>query len=313
VERGESPAVTRGVRGGDMGSGARQARLLRVVSLAVLALAQLGGVVAAYRVFVTTAPGQYLDAVSLNGAHRAYSYVDPVTHAVIDAIFYASATVLAVVVVVLTLRRRDWLLAAVIGVEVVGANATTRLLKNAVFDRPHLAGVLPGGIEFNPANTLPSGHMTITLSLAVALVLATGPRRRGLAAIVGAAYAALTGVTTLSAQWHRPSDAVAGCLVVGAWTAGLAAVAVAFRRGPSVPDPRNPAVTPLLAVAIVGVGAGALTMVATAWSHPGVTNAAGLYVGYAGAVAGIAGMCAAVVACVLAGARWIVPAHSRDA
>jgi hypothetical protein len=41
----------------------------------------------------------------------------------------------------------------VIGVEILGANATTRLLKSVVFDRPHMAGVLPGGVEFNPANT----------------------------------------------------------------------------------------------------------------------------------------------------------------
>lgn len=299
MEHGESPCVTRGARVGGTGEGVRNPQLLRVVSLGVVAIAQLAGVVAVYWFFVTTAAGQYLDAVTLNGAHRAFSYVDPVTHFVIDAVFYTSVVVAGVVVAVLTLRRRQWLLVVVIGVEILGANVTTRLLKNVVFDRPHLAGVLPGGTEFNVSNTLPSGHTTITLSLAVALTLAVPPARRGLAAGVGAAYAALTGLTILSAQWHRPSDAVAGCLVVGAWTAGVVAVAAAFRRDPSVPHANPRARMLLTLVAAVGIGIGVLMLLATGWSHPGAADAAGLYVGLAGAGAAIAGTCAAVVAGVL--------------
>lgn len=275
------------------------AQLLPALWLVGLAVVQLAGVVAVYLLAVTTATGQYLEAVSLEGAHRLFSYVDPFTHTVIDATFVASLVVVSAVVVVLILKRRQWRLAAAVGVGIIGANVTTRLLKSVVLDRPRIPGVLPGAIPSNAANTLPSGHITITLSLAVALVLAVSPRRRDLAAAVGTAYVALVGVVTLSAQWHRPADVVAACLVVGAWKAAVGAVAIVYRGSRYRHGARDPAGTVLGAVAIAGVGCGVLVMLALMWAHPSAASAAGMYAGYAGGVAVIVGMCAAVVAGVL--------------
>nr|WP_246247554.1 phosphatase PAP2 family protein [Cellulomonas septica] len=95
----------------------------------------------------------------------------------------------------------------------IGANVTTRVLKFYLFYRPDL------GVAESYGNTLPSGHTTAAASVSVALLLVVPPRVRPWAAVAGAGYTTVTGVSTLIGQWHRPSDVVAGVLVVLAWGA----------------------------------------------------------------------------------------------
>src|SRR5207245_1071112 len=95
---------------------------------------------------------------------------------------------------------------------IVGANLTTQLLKS-VLVRPVL-GIDPERAA--AGNSLPSGHTTIAASVAVAVLLVVPAAVRGVSAVVGAVLTAAAGVATLSAGWHRSSDAVAALLVVGA-------------------------------------------------------------------------------------------------
>src|SRR6185369_17388457 len=85
---------------------------------------------------------------------------------------------------------------------IIGANLTTQLLKLAI-TRPDF-GVDPEREAVG--NSLPSGHTAVAASVAVALVFVLPSRARGLGGILGAAFAGLAGVATLSAGWHRPSD-----------------------------------------------------------------------------------------------------------
>lgn len=111
--------------------------------------------------------------------------------------------------VLAAVRRRVPLAVAAV-VLVAGANVTTQLLKKVLLERPALG--------LGDVNSLPSGHTTVAATLAVALVLVLPPAARTTAAVLGAAYTAATGVSTLVAGWHRPSDVAAALLVVAAWT-----------------------------------------------------------------------------------------------
>lgn len=126
-------------------------------------------------------------------------------------------------VVVLAVLRRRLPLAVASVVLVGGANVTTQLLKKVVLERPDLG--------LGSANSLPSGHTTVAATLAVALVLVVPVAVRSTAAVLGAAYAAATGVSTLVAGWHRPSDVAAALLVVAAWT-GLVVAGLRVHGGP---------------------------------------------------------------------------------
>jgi hypothetical protein len=150
--------------------------------------------------------------------------------------FIAAAIVTCGVIAVV---RRRWSLALVAATVLIGANVSTRVLKMAVLDRPDLGhGPL--------LNTLPSGHTTAAASVAVAVLLVVPPRVRPWIAVLGAGYAGATGVSTLIGQWHRPSDVLAGLLVVLAWGAiGCALLALT----PAVPEERRPPTAALTTVA----------------------------------------------------------------
>ncbi|MBO0827609.1 MAG: phosphatase PAP2 family protein [Streptosporangiales bacterium] len=290
------------------------ARLSRTVLLLVLAVAQLAGVVALHRAFVRTVAGRYVDAVSLTGASIGFAHIETLVHALLDIVSVASIVAAVVVIAFLALLRRRYLLATATTVLVVGAIVTTELLKLYVFSRPAMEKALPDLVEGNASNTLPSGHTTVALSVAVAFVLVVPSAFRGLAAVAGAGYAALTGVATLSAQWHRPSDVVAACLVVGAWAAGVAAVAVLLSRHRR-PEPMSgrPAAVLLGLLAVVALAVGAVGLVMTKQVQPSDMDRSGLLVGYAGGAAAIVGACAAVVTGTLAMAPWVAPERGTSA
>lgn len=183
-----------------------------VLCLAVAAVS-VAGVWALWRVFVTTASGQAVEDAALSGAEYGQTQLWQVAERVLDVVsvgFIAAVILAAMVIAVL---RRRWGLAVQVAVLMVGANVTTRVLKLGVFYRPDL-DVAP-----SYGNTLPSGHTTAAASVSVALLLVVPPRVRPWAAVAGAGYTTLTGVSTLIGQWHRPSDVVAAVLVVLAWGA----------------------------------------------------------------------------------------------
>lgn len=135
----------------------------------------------------------------MQGADLA-QFADPVDFAVM---------VLALVGVAL-LRRRPRLALAVFAVPVLAAVSAEAL---------KLLTAAPRGTDVVDPASWPSGHVTSMTALALCLILVAPPRLRPLAAAlawigtVGIAYS----VTITGA--HMPSDALAGVLLAGMWTA----------------------------------------------------------------------------------------------
>ncbi len=200
-----------------------------VVAVALLVAAlSFVGVWVLWRVFVDTLAGQQVENAAFQGALHGQTQLWRVGERVLDVVsvwFIAAVLIAAMLIAVL---RRRWSLAVQVAVLMIGANLTTQVLKYAVFSRPEL------GVAASYGNTLPSGHTTAAASVSAALLLVVSPRVRPWAAVLGAGYTTATGISTLIGRWHRPSDVVAGVLVVLAWTAiACALVALTPARVPT--------------------------------------------------------------------------------
>jgi len=181
------------------------------------------------------------------------------------------------------LLRRRWLMAAVAPAILLGANATTQLLKPALAD-PRMLDV--HGVQTIYHGSWPSGHATASMSIALCLVLVVGPRLRPLAAVIGAGYAIAVGYALVALGYHLPSDVLGGYLVAATFTLlGAALLATLEARAParaarervrvaiSVPA-LAAGVMLLLACAAVVVVLRAPGMTLTALQHPSAIAAA---------------------------------------
>ncbi len=187
------------------------------LAAAATALVAAASVWAAWRYFVGTRTGQLYEHLALAGSTRGKGTLWGIVKPWLDVIPWVGVIGLLVAVAV-ALARRRWALVLQVTVMVLGANATAQFLKYVVFDRVNMIG------GWNYHNTLPSGHTTLAASIAAAFVLVAPRRLRPLVAILGAAYAAAMGISTLIGQWHRPSDVGAAIALVLAWSAAVCAV-----------------------------------------------------------------------------------------
>jgi membrane-associated phospholipid phosphatase len=186
--------------------------------VAVLAAA---GVVAIHRVFIGTITGQAIDTGALQGAEVHHTKVVELLSRALNGTTLVSLVLVCLAAAAIGVIRRRVDLAIGAAVVVLGANLTTQLLKTHL-NRPNLDG-------FPAPNSFPSGHTTAAASVAFALVLALPHAVRGMVALVGAGYVTVIAVATVWAEWHRPSDTVAGLLVVLAWGGLVATVLRAHR------------------------------------------------------------------------------------
>lgn len=288
------------------------ARRETAVWLAVLALAQTVALIVVWRTAVHTELGQWLDTVALTGNRIGQDRIDgPVNH-ILNAMSLAALLAATAVIGFIALIRGRIALAVTATLLVVGANLTTQALKYGLA-RPDF-GIDPQRIF--AGNSLPSGHATVAASFAVALVLVLPPTVRVLGALLGTGYAAAVGVATLSAGWHRPSDAIAAYLVVGVWAAlgGLALLTMQRERAKVDPGDAHRLAAVLLSTGgLLAVVAGGLAL---AWLADGpriVPSALArrpLLAGYAGGAAGIAGTMAIVMALVLVSAHRLIPRNA---
>ena len=270
-------------------------------------------VLAVDHVFVLTVRGQLVDSAAFEGAQIGRRRIIEPVRLVLDVVSAGALAAAGLVAGAVALLRRRLALALVAVATIVGSNVTTQLLKHTVLQRPDL-GIATLGMT---GNTLPSGHTTVAMSVGAAALLVAPVRLRGVAAVLAAAYGAATGVATLSAGYHRPSDAIAAALVVGAWAAGLGALVVVAHPPTGAddrePDEReaghgHPVIGTLLggaAVTLLGVGAVATYL--TAGALPGELDRAGLLLAYGGGAALIAGTAVAVVAALVVVVHRIAP------
>jgi membrane-associated phospholipid phosphatase len=140
---------------------------------------------------------------------------------------------LAAIPLLIALARRRFRLAIAIGAILLGANATTELLK-PMLAQPR-AGSLFGGVSPVGPSSWPSGHATAVMSWALCTILAAPPRIRSVVAALGAALAVAVCYSFLVLGWHYPSDVLGGYLVATMWTL----LGVAAMRATELPSRRR--------------------------------------------------------------------------
>ena len=288
----------------------RLVRRLLATWLVLLALGHVAALAVVWWIFVRTPQGQVLDATALLGTSIGRERVSALVATLLDAVSVVSLIAATVAIGFVALARRRFLLAVVATVLIAGANLTTQVLKRGMIDRPDV-GI--EGTNIGAPNSLPSGHMTVAASIVVAAVLVLPPRLRGLAALFGAAYAAVTGIATLSAGWHRPSDAIAALLVVGAWAAAAGWLLIVAQRRDAATEPTDGHPQVVAVMALLGAGLLVLALLALgvtdqgSLTPPGELSRTRLFAAYAGGAAGVAGATCIVIAVVLATVHRVVP------
>lgn len=247
----------------------------KLLPAAALGLTCLAALAALDWFAVHTVRGRILDGRSLRGAQLTDSGATRAVEQVLDVVSVSSILAAVGVVVGVALVRRRWTLGMAAMVLLAGANITTQLLKHIVLSRPSLGPTEPAAAT---ANSLPSGHVTVVFSVAVALVLVLPAALRVPAATAGVLLTLTTGIATMTAGWHRASDAIAACLVVGLWAAAV--LPAAQNRGSAPPGPTAGGQTRSLitAAAVLLTGgallAGALLVAAPTSPHTAVLLAA---------------------------------------
>ncbi len=233
----------------------------RPVAPALGLLAALCALAAAalFALAVHTSEGQRIDDLARGGeALTAFPRAHAATERLIDTISVSSLLLFGGAIMAFALvRGRPWL-AAGAGVVVAGANLTTQAMK-AHFDRPDLAG---GGPAM--AGAWPSGHVTVAMSLAMALVLVAPAGLRWTAALTGCAYATAVGLAVIALDWHRPSEVVGAYLVAVGWSAAVAALLITAGEGAGADERRASARHGALAATAVGLAFAAVVGVTAA-------------------------------------------------
>lgn len=97
-------------------------------------------------------------------------------------------------------------------------------------------------------NSLPSGHVTVAASLAVAMVVVSPDYLRSMAAWIGWAWTACMGVAVIVQSWHRVSDVVVSVMIVGVCALLLSPIESQQRHFPS----GHTVMAVLVSVAFVG-------------------------------------------------------------
>ena len=226
--------------------GARRARQLIVVAACAATL-----LAACYLIFVLTPVGQRWDDQALIGRlgheHGAKTIRD-----LLDSIDRYSLIVMLVVLVVIALARHRRWLAVASAAGFGGAVVSAELLKR-VLPRPDLAPEFTQLISDKGIDTFPSGHATISTGFVLALVLVSRNTYRPIVALLGLLWCSLIAVATVTAGWHRPSDAIGGIALATAWMA-LSAGLLARRRGQIAPSGLLDREVPWLALGALVVG-----------------------------------------------------------
>ncbi|MDF2807893.1 MAG: hypothetical protein K0S43_2839 [Cellulosimicrobium sp.] len=264
----------------------------RVVA-AVVAVLAVASAWLVWRFFVDTYAGQMLERAAFDGAVTGQGELWAVAEPVLDTVSVAFVVGGLGAAMGIALLRRRWGLAVQVAFLVVGANVTTQLVKHSLLGREELIG----GWQWE--NSLPSGHTTVAGSVAAALLLVVPRAARPLVAVLGGAYTAATGISTLVGQWHRPSDVVAAVLVVLAWAALVCAFTPRSALDPGARS--SPGSTVMAVLLLLGAGAAGVAAALALRATPATwdTTAAQEVTAYAGGVAGVLAVTAAAFAVLL--------------
>ena len=264
---------------------------------ALTAMVGAVGVWGVWRFFVGSRTGRLMDHAALEGAGFGRNTLWDGAQNVLDVISVPFLVVVLLSTMLLAVLRRRVVLAVQVALLVGGANLTTQVLKKVVLERPEL------GTSDLLLNSLPSGHTTAAASVAAALVLVVPRRLRPAAAVVGVVYTVATGMSTLVAGWHRPSDVTAAVLVVLTWSGVATMVGALYEVPRSAPSGSRvgAAVTTvlLLGALAAGAGAGVALYRDLPRAESGLDSTADLLTAYGGGALGVVAVSCATFAALL--------------
>jgi membrane-associated phospholipid phosphatase len=229
-----------------------------------VAVVATAGVIALYKVFVGTTLGQVVDTAAMRGADVHHPRLVEVLNRALNGTTLVSLVLVCVAAAAIGMIRRRLDVAVGAAVLVGGSNLTSQLLKTHL----HRADL----DHFPAPNSFPSGHTTAAASVAFALIIALPHAIRGMVALIGSVYVTVIAIATVWAEWHRPSDTVAGLLVVLAWAALVSAVirAHGLRRPGLVTRPTRRTTAIFVTVGVIGAIGGLGGMAMAALSERGV-------------------------------------------
>lgn len=190
----------------------------------------------AYVLAVGTSAGRAIDDAGLLKHDEALALprVHDATETIVHTIDRGSLAILGIALVAVAMARGRTRTALAALISIAGANLTTQALKRILGSTDPLGGDALRVFE----GSFPSGHATVAMSLALALLLVVPRPWRLAAALAGIGYTAAIGVGMLALGWHFPSDVVGGYLVATAWAA-LAVAVARPEREPPVPGGRE--------------------------------------------------------------------------
>jgi membrane-associated phospholipid phosphatase len=219
------------------------------------------GAAVLYQIFVRISLGQVVDTAAMRGADVHHAKVVDVLNRALNGTTLVSLVLVSLVVATIGVLRKRVDLAVGAALLVIAANGSAQLLKTHL-PRPDLDG-------FPAPNSFPSGHTTAAASVAFALILVLPYAVRGLVALIGAGYVTIIAVATVWAEWHRPSDTIAGLLIVLAWGGLISALLRArrYRVPGALARVNRLAKVPLVVVGTITAAAGLLGLVAVALSE----------------------------------------------
>ena len=231
-------------------------------------LAWAGGValllVALTTLVFLASPVRGLDSTALQGFQIGARSAEPANvHRIAHSAMAAPVIMVTGILAVIALVRRRPERALAGAALVVGAGTTTEVLKHVL---THSRAVDSAAAYEVNAASYPSGHATVTMSLALAAVIVVPRSVRPLAATLGAAWAVAVSFAMLILHRHFPSDLLAGYLVAAGWClCVLAALRAAEGRLVRPPErargARRRAGRPLIGAAIMAAFAAALIAV----------------------------------------------------
>jgi membrane-associated phospholipid phosphatase len=204
---------------------------VRVRTPVLAAGAALAGLALLWIAAHAVGAGAHLDIAALQGfTSLEGGRSGPASRLITSLADPAPFALIGVALVLVAAARRRYRTALAVPVILIGANATTQLLKPLMAD-PRVLDFLDHAQI--PAASWPSGHSTGAMSLALCAVLVAAPRWRPAVAVAGAAFAAAVGYGLMTLGWHYPSDVLGGYLVAAVWTlGGVAALRAADARWP---------------------------------------------------------------------------------
>jgi membrane-associated phospholipid phosphatase len=214
-------------------------------------------VFAVYLLVVRTYWGQRLDEHAFTGREVISDFRAGQANEFLGVVSVGSLLLVTVLIAAVAFARQRPRLALLAAGSLIGAVVCTEILKYVLLERPNFVPTVLTDID----NTYPSGHATIGMGVALAVLMIVPPRLRWPTALGAGAVGAAFGVAVVAAGWHRPSDVVGAYFVCLACAALGAALATRFPDRPAAGE--RAVAAPRIGgaeLALLGIGLGVLAL-----------------------------------------------------